>query len=131
MVNDPIADMLTRIRNAAALRRSEVRVPLSRLREAVLKVLRSEGYIDDFNISRKPAQPACFRVKIRYSDRAPVIRGLRRVSRPGRRVYRGAREILPVRSGLGIAVVSTSRGVMSDQACRQRALGGEILCEVW
>jgi len=130
IMNDPIADMLTRMRNAMALRRPEVKVPKSRLREAVLRVLKEEGYIEDFHFVRKPPQPH-LRVRLRYADNTAVIRGLRRVSRPGRRVYRGSADIPPVKGGLGIAVVSTSHGVMSDQACRRRSLGGEVLCEIW
>lgn len=129
-VNDPIADMLTRMRNAMALRRPDVRVPRSRLREAVLRVLKEEGYIEDYSLVRKPPRPH-LKVKLRYDGSTAVIRGLRRVSRPGRRVYRGATQIPPVKGGLGIAVVSTSHGVLSDQACRQRSLGGEVLCEIW
>lgn len=130
MITDPIGDMLTRIRNAMAVKQPEVRVPKSNLRTAVLKVLKDEGFIEDFHLSRKPPRPH-IKVRLKYAERAPVIRGLRRVSRPGRRVYRGVKDIVPVKGGLGIAVVSTSHGVMSDYRCRAQMLGGEVLCEVW
>jgi small subunit ribosomal protein S8 len=129
-VNDPIADMLTRMRNALLLRRDSVVVPGSKLKAAVLKVFREEGFVEDFEVFKKGPQPD-IRVRLKYRDGESVIREIRRVSKPGRRVYRGADQMGKVRNGFGISVVSTSRGVVSDRECRSKSLGGEILCEVW
>jgi len=132
-VSDPIADMLTRIRNAGAVQHQQVAMPTSRIREAIAKVLKEEGFIEGYEVL--PDQPqAVLRLNLKYvpgRNPAPVITGLRRVSRPGQRVYAGRDELPWVRSGLGIAVVSTSKGVMTDQQARRRRLGGEVLCYVW
>lgn len=138
MLTDPIADMLTRIRNALAVHHSDVDMPASRLKMAILHVLKEEGYIEDFEEGRSQAESrsgkspqGVLKVRLKYVGDTSVIRNLRKVSKSGRRVYCSARNLAQVRSGLGISIVSTSRGVMTDRDCRRRSLGGEILCEVW
>ena len=131
MMTDPIADMLTRIRNAVRVEKSHVEMSLSKVKRGVAEVLKREGYIWDWEeISGKPTDG--LRVHLKYGPNGErVIRRIRRVSRPGRRVYSGAAKLKPVLGGLGITIISTSRGVISDREARQRKLGGEILCEVW
>jgi len=133
MMTDPISDMLTRIRNAALSRHERVRIPMSRLKRTIADVLKSEGYVSDVAVD--PAEgpsTAVLTLTLKYGhDRAPAIEGVRRISRPGRRVYVRAEEIPRVRSGLGIAVLSTSRGILSDRQARKAGVGGELLCEVW
>ena len=128
-MQDPIADMLTRIRNAQARGRETVEMPHSRMREAIAQVLRREGYVAQCEVA-EGAPCATLRIALKYHEKRPVIERLRRVSRPGLRVYRSAKELPRVRGGLGIAVVSTSRGVMSDHDARKQGHGGEILCTV-
>ncbi len=131
MMTDPIADMLTRLRNAVRVEKSHVEMSLSKVKRGVAEVLKREGYIWDWEeISGKPTDG--LRVHLKYGPNGErVIRRIRRVSRPGRRVYSGAAKLKPVLGGLGITIISTSRGVISDREARQRNLGGEILCEVW
>jgi len=131
MMTDPIADMLTRIRNAVRVERPHVDMPLSKVKRGLADVLKREGYIWDFEeVDEKPAK--VLRVHLKYGPNGErVIRRIRRVSKPGCRVYSGYGEMKPVLGGLGISVVSTSRGVISDREARQRKLGGEVLCEVW
>ncbi|HEO70192.1 MAG TPA: 30S ribosomal protein S8 [Candidatus Hydrogenedentes bacterium] len=130
-MNDPIADMLTRIRNGLTAGHSVVDVPASRLKEEICAVLKHEGYIRDFRAMDVEAKPH-LRIELKYlPDRSSVIQGLRRVSKPSLRRYVGWREIPPVRSGLGIAVISTSKGVMAGKQARSERLGGEVVCEVW
>ena len=130
-VNDPIGDMLTRIRNASMRGKSTVRTPASKLRAWVLDVLAAEGYIRGYEkVTGENGHPE-LEIGLKYHDGAPVIRELRRVSKPGRRVYAGAREIPQVRQGLGIAIVSTPKGVMSDAQARSDNVGGEVLCTVF
>jgi len=131
MMSDPIADMLTRIRNAVAVGHERVTMPASKSKESLARVLASEGYIDRYEM--KAADPgADLMLVLRYGERrAPVIQGLRRISKPGHRVYRGAGDLPRVQGGLGVAVVSTSQGLMPDREARRRRLGGEIVCEVW
>ncbi len=131
MMTDPIADMLTRIRNAVRVERAHVDMPLSKLKRGLAEVLKREGYIWDWE--EMPGEPASqLRVHLKYGPNGErVIRRLRRVSKPGRRVYSGATSLRPVLGGLGICIISTSRGVISDREARQRKLGGEVLCEVW
>ena len=131
MMTDPVADMLTRIRNAVRVERSHVDMPLSRLKRGLAEVLKREGYIWDWEeIADQPASH--LRVHLKYGPNGErVIRRIRRVSKPGRRVYSGATELKPVLGGLGISVISTSRGLISDREARQRKLGGEVLCEIW
>ncbi|MDP3984018.1 MAG: 30S ribosomal protein S8 [Acidimicrobiia bacterium] len=131
MMTDPIADMLTRIRNAVAVGHEQVAMPSSRLRESVARILASEGYVDRYEVSSDSGKPTLI-IHLRYGPRrAPAISGLKRVSRPGHRVYREAASLPRVQGGLGVAVVSTSQGVLPDREARRRRLGGEIICEVW
>ena len=130
-MTDPIADMLTRIRNAVAVGHETVSMPSSKLKEEVARILAEEGFIDRYDV--EPSGPGkTLTLHLRYVDRRrPVIQGLRRVSKPGHRVYRGASELPRVQGGLGVVVVSTSQGLLPDREARRRRLGGEIICEVW
>lgn len=131
-MNDTMADMLTRIRNGIAVNRATVDVLASRVNLAVAQVLEREGYISGVRDVLDPRGHPALRVALKYDhDGDPVISKIGRVSKPGRRVYRGVREIPKVLNGLGISVVSTSRGVLSDREARSAGVGGEILCEVW
>ena len=130
-MNDPVGDMLTRIRNAQMRNKSNVSTPASKLRGWVLDVLKSEGYIRNYESVVGKDGKAAIEVSLKYFDGEPVIRELRRVSTPGRRVYARAKDIPFVRQGLGIAIVSTPRGVMSDGQARATNVGGEILCTVF
>ena len=131
MVNDPIGDMIARIRNAAQRKRSKVLTPASRMRERVLDVLLSEGYIRGFTLVQKPGAFPEFEVELKYFDGEPVIAEISRVSKPGRRVYSAIADLKPVKNGLGISILSTSKGVMSDTAARDANVGGEVLCRVY
>ncbi len=130
MMTDPIADMLTRIRNAVRVERPYVEMPLSRVRRGVAEVLKREGYIWDVTeIEGEPAK--LLRIELKYGPNGEhVIQTIKRVSKPGRRVYAKSVELRPVLNGLGISILSTSRGVVSDREARQQNLGGEVLCEV-
>ena len=131
MMTDPIADMLTRIRNAGQARHTATRCPSSKLKAAVAKVLSDEGFVGDVALSSEGRHPELV-IGIRYRDSGAVmIDGIRRVSKPGRRVYVGADGIPKVRNGMGIAVLSTSKGIMCDRDARKAKVGGELLCEVW
>jgi len=131
-MTDPIADMLTRIRNAIRAGHPRVEIPHSRLKEGLAQILKREGYVEAVAVSRPPEGFPVIRIALKYtSDGESVVSGLERVSRPGRRVYCAKDEIPPVLGGLGIAVVSTSRGLMSGEECRRTGVGGEILCNVW
>lgn len=131
MVTDPIADMLTRIRNAVAVGHERVSMPSSKLKVNIAQILVDEGFIDRYEVVDNGHRSE-LEVVLRYAERRrPVIEGLKRVSRPGHRVYRGAKELPRVQGGLGVAVVSTSQGLMPDREARKRRLGGEIICEVW
>jgi small subunit ribosomal protein S8 len=135
-MTDPIADMLTRIRNALIVGHSSVAMPASKIKVAIAKILKEEGYISSYEVvdGTIPAQKV-LRVRLKYvgerRERTPVITGLERVSRPGRRVYSGKQEIPWVLSGMGIAILSTPKGVMTGQRARQLGVGGEVLCKVW
>ncbi len=131
MMTDPIADMLTRIRNAVRVERQHVDLPLSKVKRGLADVLKREGYIWDWE--EVPMEPAKqLRLILKYGPNGErVIRTIRRISKPGRRVYSGSTDLRPVLGGLGISVISTSRGVISDREARQRKLGGEVLCEIW
>lgn len=130
-VTDPIADMLTRIRNAISVRKSTVVMPASRMKEAVARVLKNEGFIQRYEVLRDTRFPV-LRIHLKYTEnRDPVLRGIKRVSRPGCRIYTKASDIPWVKSGLGIVILSTPRGVMAGQEARRLNVGGEILCEVW
>lgn len=126
---DPIADMLTRIRNGARALHPVVEVPWSRLKESIAAVLRREGFLADFTVTGDKVKT--LRLHLKYRGKRCVIEGLRRVSKPGLRLYVGAREIPKVRGGLGVAIVSTSEGVMTGYEARRKNLGGELLCYVW
>jgi len=131
MMTDPISDMLTRIRNGGRARHREVAFPNSQLKLAVARVLAQAGYLGEVREDEREGKPVVV-ARLRYDrDGDPIIDGLRRVSRPSRRVYVGKGEIPRVRNGLGMAVLSTSKGVLSDRAAREAEVGGELLCEVW
>ena len=131
MLTDPIADMLTRIRNAARVRHAETRCPASKLKLAVARVLAEEGFIESVRVeSDGPKQNLVLGLRYDESGRT-IIDGLRRVSKPGRRIYVGPEELTPIRKGLGMSIVSTSKGVMCDRDARAANVGGELLCEVW
>jgi small subunit ribosomal protein S8 len=135
-VSDPIADMLTRIRNAVMIGQPNVAMPSSKVKAEIAKILKEEGFVDGFEVvdSEKPGQKV-LRIKIKYTgerrERKAVLTGLVRVSRPGRRVYTKKQEIPWVLSGMGVAILSTPKGVMTGQRARQLGVGGEILCKVW
>lgn len=130
-VSDPIADFLTCLRNAIRAKHRKVDVPASGLKTEIAKVLLRERYINNFKVIEDTRQ-GVLRVYLKYAgDDSPVISGIRRMSTPGRRVYVGKGELPRVRNGLGVAVISTSRGVLSDREAREQSLGGELLCEVW
>src|SRR3954452_12634741 len=133
MMTDPIADMLTRIRNAGLARHDRTEMPASRLKEAVAQILKSEGFIADVRPSEGESDgPKKLTIVLEYGrDRGSAIDGVRRVSRPGRRVYVRHDRIPRVFSGLGISILSTSRGLMSDREARRQKVGGELMCEVW
>jgi small subunit ribosomal protein S8 len=128
-MNDPISDMLTRIRNANGALLPAVEVPHSKLKENLAVILKREGYIADYAVEAKPRKH--LKLKLKYQGKKSVIEGLRRISTPGLRRYVGATEIPRVRGGLGVAVVSTSEGIMSGTQARKKNLGGELLCYVW
>ena len=128
-LNDPLGDMLTRIRNAQMRGRSTVLTPASKLRVRVLDVLQSEGYIRGYTEIEKDGRKE-LEIELKYYDGSPVISEIRRISKPGRRVYSGAKDIPLVRNGLGISILSTPKGVMSDNVARTENVGGEILCKV-
>jgi len=131
MMTDPIGDMLTRIRNAGRVNHAEVRCPSSKLKEAVAKVLSEEGFIGPFRTEGEEKKPVLV-MDLRYSNAgSAMIDSVQRVSRPGRRVYLGADEVREVRGGLGMTVLSTSKGVMCDRDARSQKVGGEVICEVW
>ena len=128
-MQDPIADFLTRIRNAQAKERSSVTMPSSKLKAAICEVFRDEGYIHGYQVSEGPKPELT--VDLKYHNGVPVIEELKRVSRPGLRVYKQCKDIREERGGLAIAVVSTARGVMTDRAARKAGIGGEVLCTVF
>ena len=130
-MNDPIGDMLTRIRNAQMRGKSTVTTPASKLRAWVLDVLSDEGYIRGYERSTDAKGHDQLEISLKYFDGAPVIRELKRVSKPGRRVYMGVKDIPSVRQGLGVSIVSTPKGVMSDAAARAANVGGEVICTVF
>ena len=131
MVNDPIADMLTRIRNGLLVRHKQVVVPGSKVLVAVARILKDEGFIKDFEVTKDVPQSQV-RIVLKYDrDRKSVVTGLQRISKPGRRVYVKRTAIPWVLSGLGVAVLSTPQGIMTDQKARRLGLGGEVLCYVW
>ena len=128
-MTDPIADMLTRIRNAQAVRKTVVVMPASKVKKAIAQVLKDEGYIDGFAVREAEGKPE-LEISLKYYAGAPVIERIERVSRPGLRIYRGRDDIPKVMNGLGVAIVSTSHGVMTDRKARATGVGGEVLCIV-
>jgi len=130
-MNDPIGDMLTRIRNAQMRGKSTVSTPASKMRKRVLEVLVDEGYIRGYEDSADAYGHPAIEISLKYYEGTPVIRELKRVSKPGRRVYLGVGDIPQVRQGLGVSIVSTSKGVMSDASARTHNVGGEVLCTVF
>lgn len=129
MLSDPISDLLCRLRNAARAQHTDVLIPHSRLKLSIAEVLKQEGYLTE--VAVEGASRKQIRVKLRYAGKKSVIEGLRRLSSPGRRVYAKADSIPKVRGGLGVVVVSTSSGVVTDREARRKNLGGELLCSVW
>lgn len=130
MVTDPIADMLTRIRNANQMRYKEVEVPASKIKLEIARVLKEEGFISDYKTKKSNVQDIIV-LSLKYSEKERVINGLKRISKPGLRVYAKAEEVPTVLSGLGIAIISTSKGIMTDKDARKNSLGGEVLAYVW
>lgn len=128
-MSDPIADMLTRIRNAQRVNKVSVEMPSSKLKVSIAQVLRDEGYIDGFEIVGEPKKPV-LKVSLKYYAGAPVIERIERVSKPGLRIYKDKGSIPEVMNGLGIAIVSTSKGVMTDRRARSTGIGGEVICYV-
>jgi len=130
MMTDPIADMLTRIRNAAQAQHQHTVLPSSKLKVQVAEILKQEGFIDDYSVEE--GIPNTLTIALKYSrDRQSAFAGMRRASRPGRRFYVGHRDIPRVQNGMGVAILSTSAGVMTDRDARDKRVGGEVLCEVW
>lgn len=131
---DPIADMLTRIRNAIMTGQQFVSVPSSKIKVEIARILKEQGYIEDYQLTRDEPQPY-LRIRLKYvgsrRERKPVLSGLERVSRPGRRVYASKDEIPWVMSGMGIAILSTSKGIMTGEEARRKGVGGEVICHVW
>jgi len=130
-MNDPLSDMIARIKNAATRKRSKVSTPASKLRGRVLDVLAGEGYIRGYNLVEKPGAFPEFEIELKYFDGEPVIAEIARVSKPGRRVYSSIADLKPIKNGLGISILSTPKGVMSDAAAREANVGGEVLCRVY
>jgi len=131
-MTDPIADMLTRIRNGIVSHHDRIELPTSKLKVEIARILKSEGFIRNYAVVDKEASQATLRIDLKYSpDGEPVIHGIERVSRPGRRVYRNKQEIPRVLGGLGLAIISTSRGVLSGQEAVKNGVGGEVLCQIW
>ena len=130
-MNDPLGDLLTRIRNAQMRNKSKVSSPGSKLRESVLEVLKSEGYIRGYTAVAHEGGRSELEIELKYFDGAPVIRVIERVSKPGRRVYASVKDLPRINNGLGVAIVSTPKGVMADHAAREANVGGEVLCKVF
>ena len=129
-LTDPIADMLTRIRNANAAKHATVAIPFSRIKESIANILKNEGYIVDYEIKEEGTKKDIV-VTLKFVDGEEVVKGLRRISKPGRRVYSSVENLPKVLGGLGIAIVSTPKGVLTDKECRKHSVGGEVLCYVW
>ena len=130
MITDPIADMLTRIRNANQMRYKEVEVPASKMKNEIARILKSEGFIVDYKVKKNNIQDILV-LSLKYVDKERVITGLKRISKPGLRVYVKAEEVPYVLNGLGIAIISTSKGIMTDKEARKSSLGGEVLAYIW
>ncbi len=131
MVTDPIGDLLVRLKNGAQRRFETVTVPTSKLKRAILEILQREGYVEGIEDSTEGGHPV-LHVRLRYvGEGQPMTTGLERISKPGRRVYVGSQDIRKVRNGIGVSILSTSKGIMTDQESRKSHLGGEVLCSVW
>ncbi len=130
MVTDPIADMLTRIRNSALIKVEKVDIPASRIKLEIAKILKEEGFIKAYKILKDKKQ-GILRLTLKYVESENVISGLKRVSKPGRRVYVGRNEIPRVMGGYGIAIMTTPKGILSDKGCRREGVGGEVICHIW
>ncbi|WP_018864724.1 MULTISPECIES: 30S ribosomal protein S8 [Thioalkalivibrio] len=130
MMTDPISDMLTRVRNAQRANKEQVAIPFSKAKERILKVFADEGFVGDVQVEGEAAQKKLL-VKLKYFEGRPVIESVERISRPGLRIYRGKDELPRINQGLGVAVISTSQGVMSDRAARAAGQGGEVLCKIY
>lgn len=131
LITDPVGDLLTRIRNAQKARKAFVDAPKSKEKEAVLKVLISEGYISNYTVEKDAKGYEMLRAKLKYVGDRSVIQTIKRISKPGRRVYSSVKDLLPVNNGLGINILSTSKGIMSDVEARKASVGGEIICSVF
>ncbi len=129
-MTDPIADMLTRIRNAVMVEKTTVSIPYSKIKMAIAKVLKKEGFILDCEKKGKKTKKV-IEVRLKYTEEGSKIRDLKRVSKPGQRIYKKYDELFPVKQGFGIAILSTSKGIMSDKEAKKEGVGGEVLCEVW
>jgi small subunit ribosomal protein S8 len=129
-MSDPISDMLTRIRNAQLAEKTTVTMPSSKLKVAIAELLKDEGYVDGFNVVAGEGGKATLEIGLKYYSGRPVIEKIQRISRPGLRIYKGSEDIPKVMNGLGIAIVSTSRGLMTDRKARANGIGGEVLCVV-
>ena len=130
-MTDPISDFLTRLRNASKARLEECAAPYSKLKEGLAAILKAEGYVADYSTGADELGHKTLVVKLKYVDSAPAITGIRRMSTPGRRLYCRSGEISLVLNGLGISILSTSKGLLKDQDCRRNKLGGELICNVW
>jgi small subunit ribosomal protein S8 len=129
-MTDPITDLLNRIRNAQAVGRATVKVPFSNLKYEIARILEKEGFIEKTEKKGKRVKKI-IEITLKYDDKVPAISGLKRVSKPGQRIYLPFKKIRPVRGGYGIAIISTSKGLMTDKQARKNKLGGEVLCEIW
>ena len=129
MMTDPIADLLTRIRNAHHAEKISLTMPGSKMKAAIATVLKDEGYIEDFDTTNEGGKPS-LTIKLKYFEGAPVIEDIQRISRPGLRVYKSATELPEVKGGLGVAIISTNKGIMTDRAARSAGVGGEVLCSI-
>lgn len=129
-MSDPISDMLTRIRNAQMAEKASVAMPSSKLKVAIAEVLKDEGYVDGFSVNKGEGGKATLEIGLKYYSGRPVIEKIQRISRPGLRIYKGSNDIPKVMNGLGIAIVSTSKGLMTDRKARSNGIGGEVLCVV-
>jgi small subunit ribosomal protein S8 len=130
MLTDPIADMLTRIRNALRIKAEKVDIPASRMKVEIARILKEEGFIKTYKILKDKRQ-GILRIVPRYVENGSVISGLKRISKPGRRIYVGSKEIPKVMGGVGIAILTTSKGIISDKTSRREGVGGEVICHVW
>ena len=131
-MTDPVADLLSRIRTAYMAKHDRLDVPLSKVKLEVCRILKEQGYVESFELLDSDSVKRQVRIYLRYAPNGePLIRSIKRISKPGRRVYKGAEEIRPVLNGLGVGIISTSQGLLTDSQARQRRVGGEVLCEVW